>query len=1122
MLPPLPGLENINKKSSFNIPDDFNFTPIMGSSTSTPSFLPQGQSGLMTDFPKLAVDIIHGITRSGAAIGLDLSNTPEIPQAPKGTVERMVKDIIYGPDIVKSLSTRIAEGEQTARGLGIPTTAPLGINPALLVSSLAVGGTVALDFTGVGGEKKLGEKLLAETSPEIISKLLTKIKVSEDLISKYSKLFAKATTPEEVSSGLKSMITESSKASKIAPLAPKIAPEMGQYDWKTLEAQGKLFKGTSNELTHNGRIAYLKGIIDRNPIDIKEIKYITGESSWPKKGMQGMTREEWQKALDVADNVYIVDESKGTFGLGQTQKTPLKLFEGKFSDFQKPPTPTISPELQPLAQEARKYKSAEEFVKAQPKLYHSGTADIKEVNFGKTNFNKTFYLSDNADYAKSFGGKNSVINEMTLDPKANIIDLRKPTYEQIQSIKNGIDTLKAKPAKYGESFSFYPYDEKTVLQGIQDGKAHFAELPQIKEVLKNLGYDGQITAEVPYAKNIGIWNKDVIKTKSQLTDFYNKAVGETKPVSELTSKEAELVSQTKTQSTKQMGQELPPQLPIKEIPSKIESLPPTIPSIGEEVKGAIDRLTEAIKTSAKPARKELEKAYQAERAKRTGALAGIFEKGAGQKGYFQALGKLKGELAPKSFEGLNLVEKDVNSLFKAAQINPALDIYEKLNTQTALTKILTGTIPTDSELSLLEKTFGNKVVEAILSQRSLGQKILDGLGQVANLPRSIMASFDLSAPFRQGLALISHPKAFGNAFISMFKQFGSEKAFKAVQESIAKMPEYGLMKQGKLALTDVGIFMTNREEKFMASWAEKIPLLKYPIKASSRAYTGFLNKLRADVFTQIVNGARAGGRELDDKLVKEIATFVNAASGRGPLGIAERGATALNGIFFSPRLMASRIHFLNPYNYIKADPMVRKEMFKSLFTVLGSGMTVLGLAKMAGAKVGDDWRSSDFGKIIVGNTRIDIWGGFQQYVRMLGQLTTGQYISSTTGKLTTLGEGYKPLTRFDIALRQVESKEAPFLSFLTDLLKQQDYAGKPIKITNEIAQRFIPMVLGDIYDLAKTSPELLPASLLGVFGVGLQTYTPTLKTDLGGLESSLPTSGGLPGIKGKLPGLPGL
>lgn len=520
-------------------------------------------------------------------------------------------------------------------------------------------------------------------------------------------------------------------------------------------------------------------------------------------------------------------------------------------------------------------------------------------------------------------------------------------------------------------------------------------------------------------------------------------------------------------------------------------------SIVEDLGGAVGRLSEAIKTSAKPARAELEAAYTAERSARATNLGRIQERGGSLP---EQLGALKGELvAPekKMFAKVEMIEQDIKSLMRAATVHPGLSVFEKLNTQVALSKVLQGVIPTNSELILLQKVYGMDLVKNILSKQSTGQKILDGLGQIVNLPRSVMSSFDLSAPFRQGLALLSHPKAFFKSFMSMFKQFGSEAGFKAVQESIQAMPDYELMKESRLAMTEVGSVLSEREERFMSNWAESIPGFGRVVKASGRAYVGFLNKLRADTFVDIINGVRASGNELSPELAKEIADFVNIASGRGsklfgmiPVGQAN---PILNGLFFSPRLMASRTTLLNPVKYVTASPVVRKEMLKSLFTVLGSGMTMLGLAKMAGAEVGDDPTSSDFGKIKVGNTRIDIWGGFQQYVRMAGQLWTGKYTSTTTGKQYTLGEGYKPVTRWDILWRQIESKEAPIAAFVTALLRQQDYKEDPVSVTKEVKEMFTPMVVSGLYDIYKDDPELLPLGLMSIFGVGVQTYTPKSK-----------------------------
>jgi len=143
---------------------------------------------------------------------------------------------------------------------------------------------------------------------------------------------------------------------------------------------------------------------------------------------------------------------------------------------------------------------------------------------------------------------------------------------------------------------------------------------------------------------------------------------------------------------------------------------------------------------------------------------------------------------------------------------------------------------------------------------------------------------------------------------------------------------------------------------------------------------------------------------------------------------------------------------------------------------------------LGGAEVVTDPRNSDFGKIKVRNTRFDIWGGFQPLVRSAAQIVTGKYISSTTGKEMTLGEGYKPMTRADIFQRFIEGKLAPIPSFIVTLMKQQDAQGKPVSIPKEIGERFVPMVLQDIYDLAKEDPSLIPAGLVNIFGVGVQTY----------------------------------
>jgi len=192
--------------------------------------------------------------------------------------------------------------------------------------------------------------------------------------------------------------------------------------------------------------------------------------------------------------------------------------------------------------------------------------------------------------------------------------------------------------------------------------------------------------------------------------------------------------------------------------------------------------------------------------------------------------------------------------------------------------------------------------------------------------------------------------------------------------------------------------------------------------------------------------------------------------------------------------MMSRINILNPLWYIKLEPFVRREALKSLGAFMGAGLTTLGLAKAAGAEVGVNPFSADFGKIKIGDTRIDPWGGFSQYIRTLFQVVAGKTTSSTTGKTLTAGKQFNAPSRLEILGRSLEYKEAPLFSLASTLLRGKTLFGDKLNIPQEVAQRFIPMVMQDAWDLYKINPDWLPVAGLGIFGVGLQTYTPTRKT----------------------------
>jgi len=443
-------------------------------------------------------------------------------------------------------------------------------------------------------------------------------------------------------------------------------------------------------------------------------------------------------------------------------------------------------------------------------------------------------------------------------------------------------------------------------------------------------------------------------------------------------------------------------------------------------------------------------------------------------------------------DSTKLGQADIDELFnmvEKANITP----FEKISAKTGLANLLGkegGRVPTKGEIALLSEVFPPEFTKTLLAKRSGWEKFKDASLETLNIPRSIMASTDLSAPLRQGILMVGKPKQFFPALKGMFKYAVSEKAYLNMVDDIKARPNYLLMRESKLGLTDsISPSLSAREEQFMSNFAEKIPGFGKIVKGSNRAYTGFLNKLRADVFDDLVKKSRALGIEQTPKLTRDIAKYVNTSTGRGELGALQNAAPLLNGLFFSPRLLASRLNVLNPMYYASLEPFARKEALKSLFTFTAIAGTTLGLAKLAGAEVGTEPTSSDFGKIKVGNTRYDIFGGFQQYIRLASQLIQGKVTSSTSGRTMTFGEGYKPLTKKDIILRFFESKESPVASFASSWLEGTNSMGEKFKFSNEVLNRLTPIIIQDMYDLYQEGGlEDLIKGLPTPFGVGTQTY----------------------------------
>lgn len=378
-------------------------------------------------------------------------------------------------------------------------------------------------------------------------------------------------------------------------------------------------------------------------------------------------------------------------------------------------------------------------------------------------------------------------------------------------------------------------------------------------------------------------------------------------------------------------------------------------------------------------------------------------------------------------------------------------------------------------------------------------KVVSTLGGEA---KSIKASMDNSAIFRQGWkSMFTNPllwqKNARKTFSDIYRTFGGKKVADELNADLISRPNYERYAKAKLAIGTI-------EEAFPGSSVESIPLLGRAYKASENAYTGFLHRQRADIFDKYLDIAQKSGLNIDDaEVIKPIASMVNSLTGRGNMGRFEGSAIdSLNNVFFSPRNFKSQFDTLgHVVTGAGGSNFVRKQAAINLLKVITGTAAVLGTAHVIKpGSVEWDPRSSDFGKIKVGNTRFDVSGGMASMIVLASRLISGQSKSSTSGEITELNSGkYMEPTKKDVLYNYFENKLSPFAVVIKDILEGQDFDGNVPTVGSTLKNLFVPIGVGTFEDLQKDtspdSPNTVIAMILDGLGIGSNTYLPKPKKE---------------------------
>jgi len=518
-----------------------------------------------------------------------------------------------------------------------------------------------------------------------------------------------------------------------------------------------------------------------------------------------------------------------------------------------------------------------------------------------------------------------------------------------------------------------------------------------------------------------------------------------------------------------------------------------------------DKVVDAINETT-PLRKQQEAIYTSEKAARAAKAEGITA--TGKEAYIQRGAALSGEYPKVEYTGLNLSEDEVNQLHDVINTDPRLGVFEKKRTGDALEKILHGQVPQDNELDLLGEVFGPKIINAVKDRRSLIQKGLSLVGKASDFSKTMVTAGHFTAPFRQGVGLITHSSWWG-AWDDMARSILSKGGSEVTDNMIRNDPNYELALQSGVNFTKLSENPTLREDAIRSNLAERLPLgVGAFIRAGNRGYNAFLNTARIGTFSSMVDDASLAAQSIQDPklrmisdpktnkaLASYIANYVNAASGRGDLGSLEKYSTELNAVLFSPRLQAARIQLVQQALSPNTPYLVRKEAIKSLGAIAGLGSTIASLGKWGGAQVSTNPTSADFAKVKIGdNVRIDPWAGYQQDVVLLTRLTNqmiqsiaataGQnpknyagpsFTSSTTGKSKSLGDYNAPtmLSTFgDFASNRMSPvAKLAYDWFTNHKIRKGQYS---FQLNNEAANMVTPILVKTIYDLYQEDPSLIP------------------------------------------------
>ena len=401
------------------------------------------------------------------------------------------------------------------------------------------------------------------------------------------------------------------------------------------------------------------------------------------------------------------------------------------------------------------------------------------------------------------------------------------------------------------------------------------------------------------------------------------------------------------------------------------------------------------------------------------------------------------------------------------------------------------------------------------------------VGGWLNLPRPLLTAIDASNPFRQTWQLTSEQivrdlsqlatgKVDDTSFLKntfeMLKSMKSDDTYQKIKASLEADSWYQLGE-------NIGLEYATKDhpnESFAGKDAfdklmDKVVIFK-PLKslvaASERGFQIYQNRAMRDGLKHYMEAMQAHKRSkgsaepLTIDEMRDAVEHINTAASRAQIFKDRKWNEAVNLVLYSGQMNWSRIKMLNrifnptaPAFMSLSSPASRHAARMQTLRAFAGGAAMAGavysIAAVQGLapEVETDPRSTDFGKVRVGNATFDAWGGNQQFIRAAWQAWSGKQKERSTGLL-------KDRTLADTLSTFVRSKFGPGASLVWNFVDKKNLQGETTHVgfdskdnvagaTNLLKDIVLPMSVADTIDLWKENPKFAWTIPLMLMGEGL-------------------------------------